>query len=639
MKLRREKQVKTDILGRPIQEKRKVNKKKKEQLKPVNETLVNMLTPNDLEFQRNDLYIGENHAKIYGVVKYPQEASVGWLSKLTNIHGTYVNIGFMPQQSDFILNNLGKTISNKESEIEMTKDPLAKQRAKKTIADAEAFMEDIDQRDEIAGNMSIIISPIAKDNCGRGDIDKDYSPFEKLCKKIVSEFSYVRSTIRPLPVLQLEGYKALSPAYTSSQYVKKRTDKVVPLKAFVGGLPWSSSGINDKSGFLWGTDSQGGICYINIWQKGLNRANSNIVIPGESGIGKSATMKEILLMEYCLGSNIVVIDPDREYWQLTKEVGGQWFNAAGNDGKVINPLHILPHSIEENDDSFIFNKNRSQLKDHLKNVEVFLQLYLHGLNMDSWAILKRELIKLYKRFGITWETDVSKWSSNNFPVFKDLYTQILDESERISESKERELYRSIALLLEDISIGSDSFIWGKHSTLESDNRWICIDINGLSEYADHLKAAQYYLITNWMWQKMSANRKQKVIGACDEAHLLIDQSVPQALIALDRIMRRARKMEGSVIVASQQVNDFLDPTIKKHGQALLDQPTYKFLLGMSGKSFHEVVDLYNLKEREQEVIKARQRGRGLLMVGNNKLDLSFYIPPYNLKLFGEAGGK
>ena len=138
---------------------------------------------------------------------------------------------------------------------------------------------------------------------------------------------------------------------------------------------------------------------------------------------------------------------------------------------------------------------------------------------------------------------------------------------------------------------------------------------------------------------MSADRQQRVIVVYDEAHMVIDKDVPQPMKNLSQQERRARKYEAAVWVASQQGNDFVDPNIKNHGQAILDQPTYKLILGMNGQGLADIAALYNLKEAEKELLESKQQGRALFMVGSRMIDLDIIVPEYKKKYFGTKGGR
>ncbi len=121
--------------------------------------------------------------------------------------------------------------------------------------------------------------------------------------------------------------------------------------------------------------------------------------------------------------------------------------------------------------------------------------------------------------------------------------------------------------------------------------------------------------------------------------MIIDKDVPQPMKTLSQQERRARKYEAAIWVASQQVNDFVDPAIKQYGSAILNQPTYKLILGMDGQDLVDVARLYRLKEAERELIEQKTRGRALFMIGSRRLDLSIKIDDFKLSYFGDKGGR
>lgn len=126
---------------------------------------------------------------------------------------------------------------------------------------------------------------------------------------------------------------------------------------------------------------------------------------------------------------------------------------------------------------------------------------------------------------------------------------------------------------------------------------------------------------------------------CDEAYLMIDQKVPQSLVYLRNVMKRARKYEGALGIISHSVIDFLSESIKQYGQALLDIPCYKLLMGTDGPNLKETAKLYDLTEAEQELLLARKRGHALFMVGAKRLHINFEIPDYKMMYMGKAGGR
>ena len=175
-----------------------------------------------------------------------------------------------------------------------------------------------------------------------------------------------------------------------------------------------------------------------------------------------------------------------DYKELCKNLGGNLINAVGGTKGKINPLQIrpLPRDDEEETDKLFKEDNGiNDLALHIKNLEIFFSLYNSSLTDMQMAILKNMLVKLYKNFGIDWNTDVSRLNSEDFPTFKDLYNLIVEEL-KISKNN---VLLEISILLSDIANGSDSFIWNGHTTVEDNSNFICFDTNGLQGTSDNVK--------------------------------------------------------------------------------------------------------------------------------------------------------
>ena len=166
-----------------------------------------------------------------------------------------------------------------------------------------------------------------------------------------------------------------------------------------------------------------------------------------------------------------------------------------------------------------------------------------------------------------------------------------------------------------------------------------MDTHALQETGDNVKRTQYFNILTYDWEQMSRNREERVLLICDEAYLMIDQKVPQSLVYLRNVMKRARKYEAALGIISHSLVDFLHESIKQYGQALLDIPCYKILMGTDGKNLKETADLYDLTEAEQELLLARKRGHALFMAGAKRLHIQFDIPEYKFNYMGKGGGR
>ena len=262
---------------------------------------------------------------------------------------------------------------------------------------------------------------------------------------------------------------------------------------------------------------------------------------------------------------------------------------------------------------------------HMKNLEIFFSLYIPSLTDMQKAVLKRCLVELYQKFHITWDTDVTKLESQDFPIFSDLYALV---QEKTKTEKGNQVYAELVML-----------IWNGHTSISGNSRFTVMDTHALQETGDNIKRTQYFNILTYDWEQMSRDREERVLLICDEAYLMIDQKVPQSLVYLRNVMKRARKYEAALGIISHSLVDFLHESIKQYGQALLDIPCYKILMGTDGKNLKETADLYDLTEAEQELLLSRKRGHALFMAGAKRLHIQFDIPEYKFNYMGKGGGR
>ena len=595
----------------------------------TNNALLNVITPVGLEFTKNSLSVGENLGKIYGLIRYPQKMETEWLSKITNIPSTIVSIGFKPVDNGTLINAISRSVVQQRGLADGAKDPLSRQRAEKAAEDGEKIIMQIDREGETVGLMSISVMPIAREE----------RTFKKVCRRAESIISVQKCKMRVIPNLQKECFQHISPSFPTNGKMESILQKIVPLSTFVGGFPFASSGFNDGEGYYFAQDATGGLVIVDTWKRGNDRTNSNFVIMGNSGVGKSTAIKHIILSEYMKGTRIIVVDPESEYKDLCHNLGGDWINAVGGVGGRFNPLQVRPSPRDdEQEKEQLYQDEGFGMNDlalHMKNLEIFFGLYIPSITDMQKAVLKMCLVELYQKFHIGWDTNVSRLKAEDFPIFSDLLDLVREKEKEAGQ----QVYTDLALLLYDIAEGSDSFIWNGHTTISSHGQMTCLDTNALQETGDNIKRTQYFNLLTYCWEQMSRNREERVLLICDEAYLMIDEKVPQSLVYLRNVMKRARKYEAALAIISHSVIDFLSESIRQYGQALLDVPCYKLLMGTDGPNLKETAKLYDLTEAEQELLLARKRGHALFMVGAKRLHINFEIPEYKMAYMGKAGGR
>lgn len=603
----------------------------------TNNSLLNLIAPPSLAFTRNTVELGENKCKAIGLFRYPSEPDYGWMSRLTNLHSSIVTVTFTPIDAASFVDSLNHLTTQKKGEAGDAKDTLTKSRATKAAADAERTMINVDQNSESVGLLSTVVMPMS------GDDDM----FEIVKRKAEGTIKYLKCKSRGLASNQKQALKHMSPFYTTDPDVEQMLGKVVPLSSFIGGFPFSSSGYNDGAGYRWGKDSSGGLAIIDPWLRSGDRTNTNFVIMGVAGVGKSTIVKDLAVSEYMMGTKLIFIDPEREYKDLCKMLGGDWINAGGGSNGRINPLQIrpVPKDDEDEDGEKLYSDDGNGMGDmalYLKNLEIFFSLYIPSLTDMQKAVLKKSLIELYNNFNIYWDTEIRALKNTDFPIFSDLHKLLslkAEEKEKTRRDLDPNVYSDLALLLEDIAYGGDSFLWNGHTTINTNTRCICLDTHDLQTTSDSIKRTQYFNLLQWAWEQMSADRTEKVLLFSDEAYLMIDPNVPQSLVFLRNAEKRARKYEAGIGIISHSVVDFLHESIRLYGQALLDIPCYKILMGTDGKNLDETKVLYKLTEAEEDLLLSKRRGHALLLIGSKRLHINFEIPEYRFKYFGTAGGR
>ena len=182
-------------------------------------------------------------------------------------------------------------------------------------------------------------------------------------------------------------------------------------------------------------------------------------------------------------------------------------------------------------------------------------------------------------------------------------------------------------------------MWNGYTTINPKSGFIVLDTKSLVQMSGTVLAAQYFNVLSWCWEQITRNPKERIMLVADECWTMIDPRVPQALEFMRNAEKRVRKYEGSIVVGTQSINDFLDPSIKLCGQAVLDLPTYKLLFGVEGQSLIETKEIFNLNDAQYDLIASNQRGVALMKVGAQAVKVRFALSEERLAMFGKGGGR
>lgn len=598
----------------------------------VNQNILNIITPTGLEFKKTSLMVGENYAKCITLSRYPTNPDYGWLSTITAIEGTTASIEFKPTESGPLIERCNEQIKQYNIDLNASKlEESVKQKKQKAIDDIKAMIKRIDQDGEVVGYVNIILLIQAATE----------EKLEERYKKVTSMIATFGGSTRVLTFYQKDAYMSVAPYGIPKDYLEDIGGRNMPFSTFIGGFVNASSGINDGKGYMLGKSDKGKPIIIDTWKRGGDRTNSNWFITGVPGIGKSATTKDIIFLEYALGAKIIILDPEREFVDPVKNLRGKIINCGGGKGGRINPLQVRPAPRIESDDSddedFYKDegKGSSDLALHFQTLRTFIKLYKSSISELEITKLEEILEGTYKRFHIEWDTDITKLKPTDFPIFSDLFEDI---SKEFKKNKEDEILKNLVAYFRSIAIGADSFIFNGHTDIDFDTDVIDLDISNLLEGDENILKAQSHNINSWVWQQISRDRKERILYILDEGYLIVDPDNPQAIKFVKNVSKRIRKYEGSLIFITHSVVDVLDPAVKRYGQAIVDNACFKFIMGTDGKNLEETKELFNLTEAEVSLLSSKQRGRGLLFAGSSRIAARIEISEKFLQLMGTAGG-
>lgn len=605
----------------------KTKKKAVKNTLPQLSGLLDIISPSAFEFKPRSMMFGDLHQRVLVIVDYPPRVNAAWLSRIATLPGVVCSIHATPTDSYELIEEIKISMGELAAKMD-SGNPISRQRAEQALADAKHLLQKIDSEQQRVFYVTIVILIYANDE----------DSLQQRTKYVESILAAAGMRGRTPMFRQEEGLISAGPFMKLEENISKIGARNMPVETIAAAYPFVYSGINDGNGVLLGTDRSGGIVLVDFWKREGSRTNSNITVMGRPGTGKSTVIKKILMNEYSLGSKIYIIDPEREYKELCENLGGDWIDCGGGTGGRINPLQVRAVPFDENDEDFNFMKNKGPLALHFQTLRTFFSLYFKDLTKIEEGMLEVALEDVYRKFGITFETpqsELDQLQNSDWPTILDLYEYI---EEKAKESADPE-WKLLAIRLRPAAVGADQALWAGETTIQANSDFVVLDIHQLLESDESIRTTQFFNILSWAWSKIAEDRKQKKILAVDEAYLLVDPDTPQALQFLRNTSKRIRKYEGSLMVITHNMVDFLDPAVQRFGQALIDNPAYKIIFGQGDKDIEALSKLMDLSEREVQTLQEGKRGEALFIAGDRRIHAKFHVSPFEHEMFGSAGGR
>lgn len=611
----------------------KLKKKKTQTTTPQMTALLDIISPTAIQFQQKSIVFGELYQTVITITDYPPRVAAAWLSRVATLPGVVVSIHAQPTDPYALIQQINVTMGELAGKLQTGGNPLAIQRTEQQYEDAKHLLKKIDSEQQNVFYVTVVMVISAN------DLDE----LQHRKKRVESILAAAGMRGRTPMFRQEEGLRTAGPFKMLEPDIAAIGARNMPVETVAAAYPFVYSGINDGKGVLIGTDKSGGIVLIDFWTRDGSRTNTNMTVMGRPGVGKSTVIKKILMNEFARGTKIIIIDPEREYKDLCKNLGGDWIDCGGGVKGRINPLQVrvVPEDEEEDEEVDVpyYTKellNRGPLALHFQTLRTFFRLYLKDMTKIQQGLIELALEQIYKTKGISWDTDPRTIQNHEWPTIVDLYDYIESASRKEYADPE---WRILATLLRAAAKGADQALWAGETTIEARSDFVVLDIHQLLEADEEIRKAQFFNVLTWAWNKIAEDRQQKVILAVDEAYLLVDPDTPQALQFLRNTSKRIRKYEGGLMVITHNMVDFMDPAVRRYGQALIDNPVYKLIMGQGDKDIEALTKLMSLSEREIQTLAEGKRGEALFVAGNRRIHAKIDVSPFELEMFGAGGGR
>jgi conjugal transfer ATP-binding protein TraC len=533
---------------------------------------VDLISYSGLEENTSYLQIGDKFVRTLFVSGYPFVATTGWLNMLINFNHN-IDISYHIEQVN-PLHALPK-LNRKITELESRKRTMVKDGKIIGSEITDPLESAIDLRDKIQRGQEKLFQVSIYMTITANSLEELNKITTILETTMATKLFYIKTAV----FQQLEGLQSILPRAENQLNQRRNLDSSSAALTFL----FVSSELVQETGMLYGINKSNNSLVI-IDRFSLNNANS--IIFAQSGSGKSYTAKVEILRQLMQGTKVIVIDPEREYKQLSASVDGTYIKLSAKSKEKINPFDFSNSSYSD----------ENNLSEHIQDLTEIISLIVGGLSSEEKAIVDKAIIQTYKRHGFSL-TGKSKKQNKQYPLLKDFY-------KTLKELKQKDLCNR----LERFVKGSLSSVFDSQTNIALDNRLIVFDIKDLTE---SLRQIMMLVVANFVQNQVKSNPQKRML-VIDEGWMLLQHEESARFVS--GLVRRARKYYLGVTIISQQANDFLS---QEYGRAIASQSSLRILMRQDTTTIKKVADEFKLSEYEEHFLLTCDRGEALIIADQN----------------------
>ncbi len=588
------------------------------------------LAPKGLDFKPSEFVISDKWCTILTIVSFPKWITPGFLSGLSNDSGVKIVIKQIPLPFSVMAKMLNKQLAEIKSNYEKENDKTLQEQLRQDYDSLNDFIQMItsSQSRIFDFQMHVVITADSKE-----ELDN-----RKLQVKNYLESMELRAI--PLRFEQKKVLKSIIPIFPK-QDIEEQIGTPITSPTIAAMYPFVFDSLKDPGmSCLLGTDFSGGVVLFNQFlyqiRKEHNRNNANMIILGTSGSGKSTAAKLLLRTHIRNGYKLVVIDPEGELEEMTSRMQGDFIDLGkGGQFGMINPLEVI---LEADDEEIRDGLGYTVLTKTLQFLKAFMKYYDPTITEDVLTMFSEIAQLTYQRFGISFETDFSRMSSEQYPTFSDLYETLVRRLEAYGDqiTHERDILEKLELKIRPL-VKELKFYFDGKTTIHPNSKFIVFNIRDLMNADENIRNALFFNILKYAWSHCLDSTINTVLMV-DEAHILLSGNNTIGADFLAQIQRRARKYNSGTLFITQQPSDFAAPEVITQGKAIFDNASYYLVMGLKKQAVEDLGLLIDLNEQEKESIKKYNQGEALFVCGSRRMRIDVTVSEAELDSFGSGGG-
>lgn len=610
--------------------KKQIKRKKKATLKPEAvppKDFLDMIAPAAVKFNTDSYILGGAYHCTLALRGYPTSTEgLALLRHLGEKSGVTLRIytrQVTPTEENAILHN---ATNKSRMERGNTNDMKQSITAEANLQDVAALITTMHRNREPLVHCAVFIELSARDSDSLRTLRDD----------VTAELTRSKLNADRVLLRQREGFLASNPA--GSNVFGSLYERVLPASSVANLFPFNYSGKNDPNGFYVGRDRYGSNIIVDLDRRAEDKTTASVLILGNSGQGKSYLLKLLLCNILESGKSALCLDPEHELIDLCANLGGCFADLMSGQ-YIINPLEpkLWDTDGEDDPEAPAAFRQRTRLSQHISFLKDFFRAYkdFSDRHIDTIELM---LERLYKKWGLNNHTDFQSMRPDDFPVLSDLYDVIEDVYQHYDREENplypRELLQEVLLGLHSMCRGAESKFFNGYTNITS-SRFLVFGVKGLLQASRNVKDAMLFNVLSYLSDKLLT--EGNTVATLDELYIWLSNVTTIEYIR--NTLKRVRKKESALILASQNLEDFDVDGIRELTRPLFAIPTHQFLFNAGSVDKRFYMDNLQLEESEFELIRYPQRGVCLYKCGNERYLLEVHAPPHKAELFGKAGGR